>query len=154
MPTPSLVTLLRLLAYGKDGDKMIMILEISVESGCLHVVAKGKFSLEEAKRTFIEILEAVVLNKVGKVLLDGRRLAGNPKFMERFYYGKFAAETVMEFADQGVSSLTKFAYVLEIPMLDAGRFGENVARSRGMNIKVFDTYEDALGWLRIPLVSN
>jgi len=132
---------------------MIINLEISVESGLLHVVATGEFSQIEAKRTFIEMLDAVALNKAGKVLLDGRRLAGNPKFMERFYYGKFAAQTVMEYTVRGVSGITQFAYILEVPMLDAERFGEKVARSRGMNVKVFDNLEDAYEWLRIKRVS-
>ena len=70
---------------------MSMILKISAESGFLHVGATGNFSLVEAKRTFTEMLEAVAQNKIGKVLFDGRGLAGNPRIMERFYYGEFAA---------------------------------------------------------------
>jgi hypothetical protein len=103
---------------GEVGDKMSMMLKISAKSGCLHVGATGKFSLAEAKRTFIEMLEAVAQNKVGKVLFDGRGLEGSPDFMERFYYGKFAAETVAQFGASGVSPDTEFAYVLEVPMCD------------------------------------
>ena len=63
--------------------------------------AVGEFSLEEAKRTFLEMLEAVARHKVRKVLFDGRGLAGEPKTMERFYYGEFVARAVAEFADRG-----------------------------------------------------
>ena len=128
---------------------MSMMLKMSAESGYLHVGAAGTFSLAEAKRTFIEMLEAVARNKVGKVLFDGRGLAGSPKFMERFYYGKFVAETVAQFGARGVSPATEFAYVLEVPMRDLGRFGENVARNRGMRVMTFDNLNDALGWLSI-----
>jgi hypothetical protein len=139
---------------GEVGDKMGMILEISAESGFLNVDAMGTYSLEEAKRTFIEVLEAVALNKVGKVLFDGRRLAGNPKFMERFYYGEFAAKAVAKYAARGVHRDTQFAYVLEVPMLDPRRFGETVAVNRGMVVKTFENLNDALGWLGIDPAKN
>jgi hypothetical protein len=139
---------------GEVGDKMSMMLKISAQSGCLHVSATGKFSLAEAKRTFIEMLEAVVQNKVGKVLFDGRGLEGSPDFMERFYYGKFAAETVTQFGASGVSPDTEFAYVLEVPMRDPSRFGEAVARNRGMRVTTFDHLNDALRWLGIELANN
>ena len=139
---------------GEVGDKMSMMLKISAESGYLHVSATGKFSLVEAKRTFIEMLEAVARTKVGKVLFDGRGLTGTPEFMERFYYGKFAGETVTQFGARGVSPATEFAYVLEVPMRDPKRFGENVARNWGMRVTTFDNLNDALGWLGIVPANN
>ena len=92
---------------GEVGDKMGMILKISPESGFLHVGATGTFSLVEAKRTFTEMLEAVAQNKIGKVLFDGRGLAGNPRVMERLYYGVFAAQTVATLA-AGESQTLRF----------------------------------------------
>jgi len=92
----------------KADDKMSMMLKISTEPGFLRATVTGDFSLPEAKRTFIEILEAVARSKVEKVLFDGQELSGNPEFMERFYYGEFTAETVensqlMEFPAPHVS---------------------------------------------------
>ncbi len=110
----------------------------------------GRFSLAEAKRTFLEMLEAVARHKADKVLFDGRRLTGKPGDMDRFLYGKFAAQSVKSFADRGVSPGTLFAYVLEEPVLDARRFGETVATNRGMYVKAFDNLEDAFGWLGVP----
>ena len=66
--------------------------------------------------------------------------------MERFYYGEFAAQTVVA---QGLSASTRFAYVLREPVLDPRRFGETVAVNRGMNAKAFDSREDAFHWLGI-----
>jgi len=114
----------------------------------------GKFSLIEAKRTFLEMLEAVALHKTKKVLFDGRELAGKPETMERFYYGEFAANTVAGFADRGVSPATQFAYVLKEPVLDPRRFGETVASNRGMLVKAFDSPEDAREWLGLTPVNN
>lgn len=124
-----------------------MLLEIHPESGFLRVVATGNFSLDEAKRTFLQMLEAIAINKSMKVLIDGRELTGNPELMERFYYGKFASQKIKNFP--GVSPFTAFAYVIKEPILDPKRFGENVAVNRGMCVKVFDTPEEALQWLGI-----
>jgi hypothetical protein len=139
---------------GEVGDEMSMSLEISPEPGFLHVGAMGTFSLQEAKRTFIEVLEAVALNKTDKVLFDGQGLAGNPEVVERFYYGEFAAKSVAKFAARGVSRDTKFAYVLKVPMLDPRRFGETVAVNRGMVVKAFDNLDDAIAWLEIAPANN
>ncbi|MES2921635.1 MAG: hypothetical protein V4819_08815 [Verrucomicrobiota bacterium] len=127
-----------------------MKLEIRPESGFLRVDATGEFSLAEAKRTFLEMLEAAAGHQVRKVLFDGRGLGGAPAIMERFYYGEFAAKAVAESADRGLlSRSTKFGYVIEEPLRDPQRFGENVAVNRGMLVKTFDNLQDALEWLEI-----
>ena len=128
---------------------MSMFLEIRPESGLLNVGARGRFALKEAKRTFLEMLEAVALYQTKKVLFDGRKLTGKPETIERFYYGEFAAQTVVNFTERGVSRATQFAYVLSDPLLDSRRFGETVAVNRGMFVKAFDSLEDALEWLGI-----
>jgi hypothetical protein len=61
------------------------------ESGLLSVDASGDFSLEDAKLAFLEMLGAVAQYKAEKILLDGRNVNGNPRDIERFYYGEFAA---------------------------------------------------------------
>ena len=126
---------------------MSMQLEMRPEAGQLNVDATGRFTLDEAKRTFVEMLEAVALHKCGSVLFDGRKVLGEPQTLERFYYGEFAAKTVNDFSGRGVSRATRFAYVLREPLLDPRRLGETVAVNRGMIVKAFDNLEDALEWL-------
>jgi hypothetical protein len=136
-------------SFAEDGvHKMSMMLTIFAESGFLRANVTGAFSLAEAQRTFIEILAAVAQSKVEKVLFDGRGIAGNPDTMQRFYYGEFVAETIGKFATNGVSRSTRFAYVLEEPVRDPERFGENVAVNRGMVVQTFDNDHDAFAWLR------
>ncbi len=77
-----------------------MILEIRSATQFVQVEAKGQFSLNEAKRTYPEMLEAIAQNKARKVLFDGRALTGEPRFIERFYYGKFAADAVVKLLDR------------------------------------------------------
>ena len=125
---------------------MSILQEMHFESGFLAVDLSGEFSLEEAKRAFLEMLEAVARYKAEKVLLDGRTLKGKPEDLERFYYGEFAAKaTIRLLKDHGIAA--KFAYVLSVPIRDPRRSGETVAVNRGMNVKVFEAPEDALKWL-------
>jgi hypothetical protein len=126
-----------------------LLLQINAESALLNVVLTGKFSLAEAERTFLQMVEASALRKCKKVLVDGRSLIGNPERMERFYYGEFVAETVINSIAEGLSAARQFAYVLREPVRDPNRFGENVAVNRGMNLKTFETRKDALHWLGI-----
>ena len=126
---------------------MSMDLELRLEADVLKVAAMGMFSLGEARRTFVQMLEALVRHEVRKVLFDGREIVGEPRTVERFYFATFAADSVIKFAARGVSPATHFAYVLAEPVLDARRFGETVAVNRGMLVKAFDNLDDALGWL-------
>ena len=114
----------------------------------LNVFSSGDFSLEEAMPNFLEILVAVEENKSEKVLIDGREVRGDPSIIERFYYGQFAADTVSEGKTLSrAHSDPQFAYVLHEPVLDPLRLGETVATNRGMNVKAFDNYAEAVQWL-------
>jgi len=124
-----------------------MRMAMRADGGLLVVEAQGRFSLAEAKRTFVELLEAADRHATGKVLFDGRQLSGNPAMMERFYYGAFAAESVLTFARRHPFSAMQFAYVLKEPVLDPARFGETVARNRGMLVRSFDDLDAAMEWL-------
>jgi hypothetical protein len=129
---------------------MGMILRICAGPGLLRVIATGEFSLKEAERTFLEILDAVARHKTEKILLDGRELKGEPDTIHRFLYGEFAAHAVMRYiTERRDPPALQFAYVLQEPVLDPQRFGETVAVNRGMWVKAFDNLEDALGWLRL-----
>jgi hypothetical protein len=122
--------------------------EIHFESGVLKVDASGEFSLEEATRAFLELLEAVAQYQAEKVLFDGRNLKGEPAHIERFYYGYFAAtQTLNLVAKYRMSQAPQFAYVIHEPLRDPGRYGETVAVNRGMNVKTFETLQEASEWL-------
>jgi hypothetical protein len=126
---------------------MGLIVERRAGSGCLHVTASGEFSVEEGKRTFLAILEAAGQCKATKVLFDGRNLAGRPHTLERFYYGEFAANSILSFADRGVSPSTQFAYVFAEPVLDPQEFAQTAAVSLGLLVRAFDNMHDAGSWL-------
>jgi hypothetical protein len=130
---------------------MSMRQEMRFESGVLKVDARGEFSLEEAKRSFLEMLEAVAQYQAEKVLFDGRNLKGEPARIERFFYGYFAAtETISLVAMKRMRRAPQFAYVIHEPLRDPRRYGETVAVNRGMHVKTFETPEEAFEWLERP----
>jgi hypothetical protein len=116
------------------------------QSGLLRVDASGEFSLEDAKQAFLEMLKAVGQHKVEKILLDARNVMGKPGDLERFYYGEFAARESHRMVVEH-KIVPRFAYVIHEPLRDPTRLGETVAVNRGMNVKTFETQEDALEWL-------
>ena len=61
-----------------------MILRICAGPVLFRVIATGEFSLEEAEKTFLEILDAVPRHKTEKILLDGGKLKGEPDTIHRF----------------------------------------------------------------------
>ena len=124
--------------------------EIHFESGVLTVDARGEFSLEEAKRAFLEMLLAVAQYQAEKVLFDGRTLKGKPEQIERFYYGYFAAtETMKLMARYPMRRAPRFAYLINEPLRDPQRYGETVAANLGMTVKTFETPEEAFEWLEL-----
>src|SRR5215204_1879625 len=129
---------------------MSMTVNISARPENLHVVAAGEFSLEEAKRTFLEVLDSVQKLGLSKVLFDGRDVTGEPLLIERFYYGQFAAEHVKSLTEHGwEGEEPQFAYVLSEPVLDWLRFGEMVARNRGLEVRAFNNPDEAVAWLEL-----
>src|SRR5215831_2923833 len=114
---------------------MSLTLKLDPDRKVLFVSYGGEFTLAEAKDTFHEILDAIVEHKLKKVLIDGRQIVGDPEPLERFYYGKYVADSVLKTVARSGVEVPRFAYVLEEPVLDPMRFGETVAVNRGMRVK-------------------
>jgi len=131
-----------------------MLIKVTAEPRYLRVISSGHFTLAEAERTFLQVIDAVALHKTDKVLFDGRDVIGEPTIIQRFYYGDFAARIVARYAAESGNPWPQFAYVLEEPVLDPNRFGEKVARNRGMNMKVFDNLEEAFTWLELEFIES
>ena len=133
--------------------KKAMELTFTFDAGnsLLRASLAGPFSLSDAETTFMNILDALVQHQAKKVLIDGRAITGEPKTMERFYYGEFVAGAVLDSINHGAVEVPQFAYVLVEPIRDRRRLGETVALNRGMFVKVFDNLGAAEHWLGIAL---
>jgi len=128
---------------------MILTSRFLCENGVLYATITGEYTLEAAKQSINEMLAAVEQHRVGKVLLDGREVAGMMEAMERYRYGEYMARMLEDLAGESDFSVPRFAYVLRPPISDPGRFGETVAVNRGVLIRVFEQIEDARIWLEI-----
>ena len=126
---------------------MARLQRISAEAGLLRAIVAGDFSIDEAKKGFVEILDTAGRHRTKKILVDGREVKGEPELIHRFIYSTFAAGEVAKYVVEHRVGSPQFAYVLREPVLDPQRFGETVAVNRGMRIKVFDNLEEALNWL-------
>jgi hypothetical protein len=124
-----------------------MNLTVDNSPSFLNAVLSGEFTLEEAERTFAQILEAVERYEATRVLVDGRGITGHPTTMERFYYGEFVAQAVNAFCQRQNRPTPKFSYVLIKPVVDDDRFGNTVAANRGMDVKTFEDVDAAVEWL-------
>jgi len=131
-----------------------MLIKVSAKPKYLRVISSGHFNLAEAERTFLQVIDAVALHRTDKVLFDGREVNGEPTIIQRFYYSDFVARIVARYAAESGNPWPQFAYVLEEPVLDPNRFGEKVARNRGMNMKVFDNLEEAFTWLELEFIES
>ena len=129
---------------------MSVLMKVIPRGNVLCVAVGGDFTLDSAKRNFLEIVEAINEHKSEKVLLDGRKIVGEPTIIQRFYYGQFVADAITA-PDKKHGSVKdpEFAYVLLPPALDRGRLGETVAVNRGIKLKAFDNMPDALAWLGV-----
>jgi hypothetical protein len=128
---------------------MEVALNTRADAGLLYATLSGAFSLEEAQRTFLQILAGLEQHRLPKVVVDGRPVSGEPSPAERFLYGEFVANEVSKQCSRMEWNHPQFAYLLIPPVGDPQRLGENAAVNRGMFVKTFENLDDALAWLGI-----
>ena len=126
---------------------MSMNLDIAVDEGFLRVQVTGEFVFEEANDCLVTIFEAIEQHKLQRVLVDCRRLSGEPTTIERFFHATFAVREMDRFANAGVFRGTRFSYLGHEPLIDRNHFGATVATNRGLIVKVSMDEQEALKWL-------
>ena len=126
-----------------------MVVTTSLQPGYLRATAQGRFILAHANRAFFNMLDIAEDERARRILLDGRAITGTPRALERYLYGKLAAEASRRMTNRTGEEL-KFAYVLTPPVLDPRRLGELTSRKRGMNVRTFERVDDAVAWLVGP----
>jgi hypothetical protein len=112
----------------------------------LNVTVSGFYSLSEVKKLFTQLLEKVVSKKLTKLFVDVCQVHGKITMLERFYFGEFAALEAIRFKGLGLSKIAIAFYGIE-PIIDPDRFGEIVARNRGLNVIVTTETEEATQFL-------
>jgi hypothetical protein len=136
-----------MVAAARIAERSAMELRTFREPTYLRAVASGEFQIRPAQRQFMDLLDSMIQNGADRVLFDGRLVTGDLTTLERYLYGSFAAQLSSRLPARVFPQPPKFAYVLEHPVLDANRLGETVARNRGMSLRAFDNYDEAMAWL-------
>ncbi|HEX9657561.1 MAG TPA: STAS/SEC14 domain-containing protein [Bacteroidota bacterium] len=129
---------------------MSMDVQIEIKESYLSATSIGTFSLAEAKRIYVLVLGACLEHKKSRILFDVRQVEAKEPIstMARFEFAQFMAAKHKEFASRGLSGL-KLAYVGTDDHIDANRFGENVGKNRGLNMRATTDIEAALQWLEV-----
>jgi hypothetical protein len=108
----------------------------------LHVHARGAFDVPWLTGFVTEVMAAAKAADpaLPAILVDVRELTGpRPDGMTLYDLGVLASRDII-----GV----RVAFVASEAFVDPRRFGESVARNRGLNLRVFTDMNEALGWLR------
>ena len=114
-------------------------LNIADRGSFLLVEFFGKFSVEAGRQCIDRMVEASVKHGRPKVLLDCRRMTGVMQVLDRFEVAEYGAATCYQ--------LHQVALLGNKDMVLPDKFVENVAVNRGMNLKIFTDFDEAVLWL-------
>jgi len=109
------------------------------EGDWLVIRLSGPFNLEWFLGVIADVGEAMRNAPAAALLVDTHELYGTIEDLDRY---RFA----VAISEQQIAA--PLAFVGNEPVVDAGRFGESVARNRGVNVRVFTNEPDGRAWLR------
>lgn len=119
-----------------------------IKEDYLFVKVTGHYMLFEVKQMYTNVLEILLEKKLSKVLFDVEDVKGDITTLERFLLAEYAAYEALDFKTKGLQKLA-IAFYGKIPPIDPYRFGEIVAKARGLNIKVTTDYNEAIKFLEV-----
>jgi hypothetical protein len=102
---------------------------------------------------FHDIFAASAERSASKVLVDCLEIGGTPTTVDRYEFAEFIACEVVGYINER-KGFPRLAIVGKEPLVDPSRFGELVARNRGVTIKVVERMEEALEWLGVGQTEN
>jgi hypothetical protein len=132
---------------------MSISLKVDSDGDFLRCQGSGEFSIKEACSWFHDIIAAAIQHGATKVLVDCLQIVGNPTTVDRYEFAECLAREVVGYINER-NEFPRLAIVGKEPLLDPNRFGELVARNRGVKVKVVERMEDALKWLEVGLTEN
>ena len=121
---------------------MDFTLSVQEGPGFLQVAVSGIRAMETVLAATRDVLSVCAKNKVEKVLVDVRGLAGGMEIVDLY-----------EVPAIGFAQLERWDVLRQAAIVDraerqpSAKFFETVARNRGFNLRVFDDYDAAAEWL-------
>ncbi len=118
----------------------------------IYVKLTGRFNLHELQPRFPVLLKILKEARVSKVLIDCRDMYGNYSSADRYYINHWLADLNVDYMDTDQPQL-KIAAVLDKKMIDPEKFGETVAKNRGLQTHDTVDIEEASQWLELAPVN-
>lgn len=118
--------------------------ELSVVDDRIQADCKGFFDLNESAAIFREAFAMADRMELSKVLVHFVEVLGVPTTTQRF---ELATKIAKAYSNRKPARFLLVAMLLRPEALDPKRFGETVARNRGMAARVTDDEAEALAWL-------
>ena len=119
-------------------------IEINVEDDFLLISARGNYSLSNANNLLKLAIDNVLSHNKSKILIDITDITGSIPFFNRFQFSKFLYNYIREHA---LGKVNRIAVVGKEPTVDQEKFGEIVAKNRGVNVRVFTDRSEASIWI-------
>lgn len=118
--------------------------EIIVKPGYVCLRCTGTCSsAQELKEVFQSAIKAAHKSKQVKVLIDASAVKGQLSRLDRYEVATFLSSQTA----QQPLRIKAIAIAGKEPLIDPARFGETVARNRGVNGRVFFDLDEAIEWL-------
>lgn len=122
---------------------MSLQVEIQPASSYLYVLCQGDYTFAETMALYQRAIEAGVEYGLPKILIDARKVTGDPTMIERYQFAELLAEL-----QKSLLPNLQIAVVGYEPLIDPGRFGEVVAINRGVWAKATTDIDAAITWLQ------
>ena len=119
-------------------------IEINVEDDFLLISARGNYSLSNANNLLKLAIDNVLSHNKSKILIDIIDITGSIPSFDRFQYSESLCDYIRKHA---LGKVNKIAVVGKEPIVDKERFGEIVAKNRGVNVRVFTDMSQASIWI-------
>jgi hypothetical protein len=123
-------------------------LQVEPKADYLLITVSGTFDLQSAKNAAERSLALCESHRKSKALVDCRNVTGAVSTIERYHYAAFLAELHARYTVAYGEPL-RVAYVGNEPLIDPGRFGENVATNRGAMLKATTDLAEGRAWLGV-----
>jgi len=128
--------------------------EIEVRKSYLYVKVSGKISLRspsdwgEIQSALKNVVNSVKKSNILKILVDCRDFSGKLSTIDRFLIAVFFVKENFRLVAGRLDPL-KITFVMNKSVIDPKKFGETVARNRGLDGLVTDNIDEALQWLEL-----
>jgi hypothetical protein len=125
---------------------------VEIRKSYIYVNVTGKLSLlgtsgwGEIKNALVDVVNKTQINNIYKILVDCRGLSGKVSLLDRFLLAVFFVKENSKLLTRRMHPI-KITFVLNKSAIDPQKFGEMVARNRGLYGLVTDNIQEALDWL-------